>query len=140
MSVRYFLDTNIFVYANDLTAPAKRECAASIIADALEENCGSVSFQVIQEFFSVAFRKFASPLSIPQAERYLSEVFRPMLRVHSSERLYSDALTIRVRYRINWYDSIIVASAVQARCDVLFTEDLQHGLQIGDLTIRNPFV
>jgi predicted nucleic acid-binding protein len=140
MRGKFFLDTNLFVYSFDGRAPVKQKRASELIRSGLEEHRGVISFQVVQEFFSVAFRKFPAPMKIPGAEHYLVSVLRPLLGVHSSKALYSESLGIKGRYGINWYDSIIVASAIQARCEVLYSEDLQHELQIGELTIRNPFV
>ena len=140
MSGRRFFDTNIFVYSFDGTAPAKRGRAETLIFDALTDGRGVVSFQVVQEFFSVAFRKFAKPLTVSQSQRLLSEVFRPMLRVHSSEGLYAEALEIFGHFRLSWHDSLIVASAAQAGCSTLYTEDLGHGQQFGSVRIQNPFV
>ncbi len=54
--------------------------------------------------------------------------------------LYGEALRIRERYKLNWYDSLIVAAALEAKCDVLYTEDLQHGQRFGELVVINPFL
>ena len=74
------------------------------------------------------------------AEQYLSTVFRPLLGVHSSPALYAEALHLQAQSGFSWYDSLIVSSAIQARCDLLFTEDLQHGQRFGTLQIENPFL
>jgi predicted nucleic acid-binding protein len=66
-------------------------------------------------------------------------VFRPLLVVHSSQALYSEALQVIRRYRFAWYDSLIVAGALQAQCGILYSEDFQNGQRLGDLEIRNPF-
>jgi predicted nucleic acid-binding protein len=139
MSGRYFLDTNIFVYAFDATSRAKQRRAISLIRDAAETRTGVVSYQVVQEFFNVSLRKFAEPMSTSDAEQYLWTVFRPLLTVNSSAALMSDALRIAGRYRLNWYDSLIVASAREANCTLLYTEDLQHGFEIDGLKIVDPF-
>lgn len=139
MSARYFLDTNIFVYSFDADAPAKAERATDLIRTAVTSRSGIVSYQVVQEFFNVAFRRFAQPMSIAEAEQYLSSVFRPLLGVHSSQALCSEAMRLRTRYQISWYDALIVASAIEGSCSVLYTEDLHDGLKIGDLRIENPF-
>jgi len=54
--------------------------------------------------------------------------------------LYGEALRISARFRLAWYDSLIVASAIEGQCDVLYSEDFQDGQQIGSVTISNPFV
>ena len=78
-------------------------------------------------------------MSEADAEQYLATTFRPLLSVHSSLALYGEALQIGARFRLAWYDSLIVASAIEGQCDVLYSEDFQDGQQIGSLTISNPF-
>jgi len=51
-----------------------------------------------------------------------------------------EALHLQAQSGLSWYDSLIVSSAIQARCDLLFTEDLQHGQRFGTLQVRNPFL
>ena len=140
MSDRYFLDTNVFVYAFDTDAPAKASRARQLIRDAVSTRRGIVSNQVVQEFFNVALRRFAQPMSALEAQQYLTSVFRPILAVHSSQALYLDALRLYEEHRLAWYDSLIVAAAIQGRCSALYSEDLSHGLRIGDLRIENPFL
>ena len=67
-------------------------------------------------------------------------MFRPLFAVRSSQALYAEALRLSGRYRLGWYDSLIVAAAIQGQCATLYTEDLRHGLQIGELRIENPFL
>ncbi len=79
-------------------------------------------------------------MALAEAEQYLSIVFRPLLAVHSSQGLYAEALRLSGRYRLAWYDSLILAAALEARCSILYTEDIQHGLEAGDLRVQNPFL
>jgi predicted nucleic acid-binding protein len=139
MSARFFLDTNIFVNSFDANSPKKAAQAKKLIRRAIETRSGIVSYQVVQEFFNVALRRFAKPMSGADAEQYLSTTFRPLLSVHSSIALYGEALRLGARFRLPWYDSLIVASAIEGQCDVLFSEDFQDGQQIGKVTISNPF-
>jgi predicted nucleic acid-binding protein len=67
-------------------------------------------------------------------------VFRPLLTVHSSQKLFVEALQLANRYQFAWFDALIVASAVEGECSVLYTEDLQHGLAVGRLRVTNPFL
>ena len=139
MSARYFLDTNIFVYSLDATVPPKARRAARLIQEGLETGNGIISFQVVQEFFSVAFRRFAKPMSAFVAEEYLNTTFRPLLAVHSSPALFVSALQVYSWHHFSWYDSLIVASAQLADCSILYSEDMQHGQRVDDLRIENPF-
>ena len=140
MSDRFFLDTNIFVYSFDRSAVAKSRRAAQLIRTALKTQKGITSYQVVQEFFNVAFRRFTQPMKVDEAEQYLSTIFRTLLGIHSSQVLYLEALRLQSRHRLSWYDSLIVAAAIQAQCELLITEDLQHGQEFGDLRIENPFL
>jgi predicted nucleic acid-binding protein len=140
MSGRAFLDTNIFVYDVDTLAPsAKRRIARDLIRDALTRRQSIISYQVIQEFLAVATRKFSASITVPDAQSYVNTVFRVLLGVHASVELFQEALDIRARYQIDWYDSVIVAAASEANCSVIYTEDLQHGAKINGVRIENPF-
>jgi predicted nucleic acid-binding protein len=140
MSDRFFLDTNVFIYSFDKSAPAKSRKAAQLIRDALTTQKGIISFQVVQEFFNVALRRFSQPMQAADAAQYLNAVFRPLLAVHSSQALYAEALFLHAQSGISWFDSLIVSAAIQARCELLFSEDLQHGQRFGSLQVRNPFL
>jgi len=139
MSARFFLDTNIFVYSFDASSPKKAAKSTKLIRSAIETRGGIVSYQVVQEFFNVALRRFAKPMSSADAEQYLSTTFRPLLSVHSSPALYGEALRIGARFRLAWYDSLIVASALEGQCDLLYSEDFQNGQQFESVVISNPF-
>jgi predicted nucleic acid-binding protein len=140
MSDRVFLDTNIFVYSFDQSAPRKAAKAKGLIRDALANHKGVVSYQVVQEFFNVALRRFARPMKTAEAEQYLGTVFRPLLSVHSSAGLYAEALRLQNGGGLSWYDALIVGAALQSGCDFLLTEDLQHGRSFGCVRIENPFL
>ncbi len=140
MNGRFFLDTNVFVYSFDTSAPAKARRALQLIRQAVDTGKGIVSFQVVQEFFNVALRRFAKPMAFADAEQFLATVFRPLMASHSSPALYGEALRLTDRYRLSWYDSLIIASAIEGQCSVLYSEDLQSGQRFGNLEIRNPFV
>jgi len=139
MSGRFFLDTNIFVYSFDASSKKKAAQSLKLIGSAIETRAGIVSYQVVQEFFNVALRRFAKPMSSADAEQYLTTTFRPLLAVHSSPALYGEALRIGARFRLPWYDALIVASAIEGQCDVLYSEDFQDGQQFGNVVISNPF-
>jgi predicted nucleic acid-binding protein len=139
MSGRSFLDTNIFVYTLDRTNPEKAGIALDLIKTHVAQRSGVVSFQVVQEFFNVAYKRFPSAMPMENGAEYLATVFRPLLSVHSSLALYSEALSVCRRYRLAWYDSVIVAAAMESGCVTLFTEDMQHGAKFGSVQIENPF-
>src|ERR1700744_5863595 len=106
MSARYFLDTNVFVYAARPVSLHKAQVAEQLISEGLDHGTGIVSYQVVQEFFSLAFRKFRQPMIAFEAEDFLNTVFRPLLAVHSSPALFFSALQIYGKHQFSWYDSL----------------------------------
>jgi predicted nucleic acid-binding protein len=139
MNGRAFLDTNIFIYSLDRVDPRKAGVAMQIIREHAASGTGVISFQVIQEFFNVAFKRFPATMTLEDGTGYLLTVLRPFLAVNSSLALYSGALSVRSRYQVSWYDSLIIAAALEANCSILYTEDLHHGAKMGGLRIENPF-
>jgi len=140
MSAKYFLDTNIFVYSFDKAAPAKARMSTDLIRQAVVSGAGIVSYQVVQEFLNVALRRFAQPMTVAEAEQYLGTIFRPLLAVQSSQSLFAEALRLQEKHRLSWYDSLIVAAAIESECSVLYSEDLQHGKKFGGLQVKNPYL
>ena len=139
MSVEYFIDTNIFVYQLEGLDIRKATIASRLIRQGMEHGSGCISFQVVQECLNTAIRKAQIRLSDSEMRRYLDSVLTPLLRVRPSLRVYHASLDIRSRYQFSFYDSLIVAAALEAGCSRLYTEDMQHGQQIQQLTIENPF-
>ncbi len=139
MSARFFLDTNVFVYAFDTREPEKSAAASDLVRKAIKTKSGVVSYQVVQEFFSVAFTRFQKPLPVLDAEHYIQTIFSPLLAVHSSPRLFLEAIRIRNTHRLSWYDSLIVAAALESNCGILYSEDLQTGRNLEGIKIENPF-
>ena len=136
---KFFLDTNILVYTFDRTDSSKRRKANGLLADALETHRGIISYQVVQEFLNVATRKFSDPMTVPEAQLYLARILMPLCEVFPDSALYSQALSIAGESGMAFYDALIISSAIAGGCEIVWTEDLQHGRQIGTVTIRNPF-
>ena len=140
MNVKYFLDTNIIVYSFSKKDTSKRKKAISLIDNALKKNVGCISFQVIQEFINAALRKFTVPLTYKDCQEFLHNALEPICEVYSSIQLYNQALDITDRWRFSFYDSLIISAALQAGCEILYSQDLQHGQYIQNLKIVNPFI
>jgi predicted nucleic acid-binding protein len=134
-----FIDTNVFVYLFDETSPAKHATARALIDEALTRDSGVISFQVVQETLNVLTRKLQVIARTEDAVDFMHHTLQPMWRVLPSAELYAEALWIQQRQGFGFYDSLIVAAAVQAGCTRLLSEDLQHGQRIGKLRIENPF-
>ena len=134
-----FIDSNVFVYLFDETDDRKRDTAERIVDSALQNHNASISFQVVQETLNVLTRKLPTPMTAEGAKRFMEQVLAPLWRVSPSSALYNRALDIQDRYRYGFYDSLIVAAALDAGCSRLYSEDLQDGHRIEGLTIENPF-
>ena len=140
MSVKFFLDTNIFIYSFDESQPAKQARSLALIAEALHSGLGVISTQVIQEFLNVALRKFLVPLKPENGKDYLDKVLFPLCQVFPDVSLYRSALDIVKDTGYAFYDSLILAGATQAGCIILYSEDLSSGHQVGQVKIVNPFI
>jgi predicted nucleic acid-binding protein len=137
MSDRAFVDTNVLVYCFDAGASAKRKRALELLEAGDDELV--ISTQVLQEFFVAVVRKLARPLSEADAEQALLELSAlPTVTVDTP--LVLSAVSLARRMRLSLWDALILESARSAGCVKLFTEDLQHGLQVGKLTVVNPFL
>ena len=137
---RVFFDTNIVVYCFDTLEPRKQTRAKDLLAHALNNQTGVVSYQVIQEFCNVATK--AKRLQLPQERilAYVNLVLQPMNQVGPSPQLIESALKLRTEHSFSFYDSLVIASAQQAKCQVLYSEDMQHMQRVSSLQVVNPFL
>ena len=134
MSAKTFLDTNIVVYLYSGDEPEKRVAALALI----EQNNSVVSTQVLSELANTLSRKFG--LTYRRGSASSSGSPRSLQVVPVMPDTIAQALDLAQKYRYSYYDSLILAAALSARCETLATEDMQHGQVIeGVLTIRNPF-
>jgi predicted nucleic acid-binding protein len=140
MSDRYFLDTNIFVYSLDPDDPRKARIAEELVTRGVGSRLGVISYQVVQEFMNVSLRQFRATMTVTELELYFFKVLLPMMTIPSSSGLFLEALRLKTTHQIAWYDSVIVAAAIQGGCEILYSEDMQHGRRFGDLVIQDPFL
>jgi predicted nucleic acid-binding protein len=130
--VKAFFDTNILVYT--ATSDVKKQRAAACLGRG-----GCASVQVLNEFVHVARRKLRHDwpqieFALEQFYDSLDDVVPVTLNTHTS------AVAIARDHGLSFYDALIVAAAVEAGCDTLFSEDMQHGRSISGLAIVNPFL
>ena len=127
-----FFDTNVLVYL------ASGDVAKADRAEATLAKGGSISVQVLNELANVARRKMQ--MSWDETHAFLT-MLRGLLTVHSvTVETHETGLRLAERYRLSIYDSMIAASALDAGCDTLWSEDMQHGMKLGEgLRIANPF-
>jgi len=138
MSDRVFLDTNVLVYSFD-DDPRKEQISDSIIALALVAPVALISFQVLQEFCHLALRKFKGKFSPQELRKFCLSTLYPLCKIYPSFELLDQALIIHEKYKIGYFDSLIVSAATQGNCKYLLTEDLNDGQTIEGVTILNPF-
>ncbi len=136
---RYFLDTNVLVYANDQSDPQRQVVASRLVGDGIRNRRAVISSQVLGEFWVTVTRKVRTPLSQEAAD---AELLR--LGVMSVVPVGYDTVVLALhllrRYGLSYWDGLILAAAQTARCSVVFSEDLSHGQRYGDALVQNPFI
>ncbi|GBU23901.1 hypothetical protein R83H12_00520 [Fibrobacteria bacterium R8-3-H12] len=130
-----FVDSNIVVYAYSRTEKDKQAKASAILID---YDC-LVSTQVLNEYCNVCIKK--NFISISDIQKDINEILNNCGLYIINEVTISKALFVKNRYGFSYYDSLVIASALECECSVLFSEDMQHG-QIIENTLRivNPFL
>ena len=137
MSAANFLDSNLFVYLLDRSDKSKQQRALELIQGSLANGTGCISYQVVQEILNVMTRKIG--VSTEDAHSFFNTVLLPLWTVNPTQAFYRRGLDIQARYQFSFYDSLIVAAALESGCHTLYSEDLQHGQRIEKLTITDPF-
>jgi predicted nucleic acid-binding protein len=135
-SRRFSLDTNLLVYAIDSEASIRHEISREIIQRAVRCDC-CLTLQAVSEFYSAVTRKRILPTheAVAQAGDWL-DLFPCVAASTSSVR---SALADAAAGRASYWDALLVATAREAGCAVLLTEDLGDGTDFGGLRIHNPF-
>ena len=138
MSGKTFVDTNILVYARDPGRPDKQALASRWMARLWEQRSGRLSIQVLQEYYVTVTAKLKPglPAALAREDVRNLALWNP---VGTDVRLLESAWSLTDRYGFSWWDAQIVAAARRSGCDILLTEDMQHGQDIEGLTIVNPF-
>ncbi len=141
MNETCFLDTNILVYLFDTSEPAKRQKAKGLFSDLRHKGLGYISTQVINEFVVIVSQKITHPIPF---DRVKDKVVFLQNGLHISPLSLDTslrAIDLKQRYKYSFWDALILASALENQCSLLYSEDMQHGQVIeGTLTIRNPFL
>ena len=129
----------MFVYLFDETDHRKREIAHRLVRTALETRNAKISQHVAQETVNVLTRKLPFPMNAENAWRFLDKVLTPLWQIMPTPALYRHGLDIQARHGLSFYDSLIVAAALEGGCTHLYSKDMQHGQRIEGMTIENPF-
>ena len=133
---RVFFDTNVIVYTHDDDAPKKRDKARKLLKDAFVDDIGVISGQVLGEVFVTMTRKIGIPLADALDEIRRCSRFRV---VEISSSLVLRAIEIQSEYQLSYWDSLIIAAAEFATCEIVWSEDLNDGQRYGAVVVRNPF-
>ena len=138
MTDRYFVDTNVLVYARDASEPHKHALAVEWIHALWNRDEGRLSFQVLQEYYQVVTRRLAPGLDPEMARADIRDLltWQP---VHVDSAVLEAAWSIEERFGLSWWDALIVGAARVAECHYLLSEDLQHGQVMNGITVLNPF-
>ena len=136
MPVDRFLDTNILLYGYDLDADSKRPLALSLMDRGWEEpGSTAVSVQVLQEFYVNSVRQ---GLAVKNAGRIIEDLCAWPV-VDNNVELLGKGLSLSARYKISFWDAMIVAAAQECGARELVTEDLNDGQEYDGVLVRNPF-
>lgn len=126
------------VYAHDHTSGMKQHKARSLIRELWESDKGVISTQVLQELYSALRRKSSSPLSRLEAEEILRDYFEWEVVVNTRSSILR-AIEIENRYKISFWDGLILQAAEAAGSEIVYTEDLSHGQVYMGVRAMNPF-
>lgn len=133
-----FVDSNVLIYAHDVTAGRKHLIAKDILIRLWTGRNGCLSIQTLQEFVVNATRKVAQPISSEQAQEVITALSD--WTVHSPEPAdVVSALKRQARYKISFWDAMILESAVCLDCGLVWSEDLSSGQIYDGVEVRNPF-
>ena len=135
---RVFIDTNIIIYAYDVTAGKKHETAGIIITDLWDSGLGVISTQVLQEFFVNVVQKIPNPIDKQQAKEIVRDFLKWHVVVNTGDSII-DAIDICLRFGYSFWDSMIIEAAIKGGAAVLISEDLQDGQVVSGVRIKNPF-
>ena len=137
MSAPEFLDSNVLVYAYDITDSRKQAMAQDLIRKALSGEV-VISSQVLAEFAATLLHKL-SPAARPEDVIALLDTFAPIKVILPDEGMVRRAVEARSTYGVHFYDGMIVAAAERAGCERIWSEDLNAGQKYFGVEVRNPF-
>jgi predicted nucleic acid-binding protein len=139
MSDKCFVDTNILVYAHDRSAGVKHQRAQVLVEQLWDSGNGALSTQVLQELCMNLRRKAGNPLSVDEV-RLLIRDYAAWDVVTNTPLSILKAMDIETRYKISFWDALIVQAAEDAGASILYSEDLAAGQRYGSIRVVNPLI
>ena len=137
MNDRYFVDTNILIYAHDTSAGEKHRRAKAAIEELWRTGSGIVSTQVLQELCVNLRRKSKRPLDTKAMRELIGDYLTWQVVVNAEDSILA-ALDLEERQQISFWDALVIQAAQTAGADVLYSEDLSDGQMYGSVRVVNP--
>ena len=137
MTDKYFVDTNILIYAHDSSAGVKRDRARQLLDHLWTTGQGVLSTQVLQELCVNLRRKVKPPLPVDEIRRLVQDYLSWEIVVNGPESVIQ-ALEIEARYQISYWDALVLQAAESAGAATLYSEDLAAGQKYGAVRVVNP--
>ncbi len=138
MSDKYFVDTNILMYAHDASAGEKHERARALLEELWHNRSGVVSTQVLQELAVNLRRKAAKPLDAKATREVVADYLTWQVVVNGGESIL-EALDLEQRYQVSFWDALVLRAAQAAGAELLYSEDLSDGQMYGSVRVVDPF-
>jgi predicted nucleic acid-binding protein len=138
MSDEYFIDTNVLMYAHDTSAGEKHEHAKALVEELWRDRSSVLSTQVLQELAVNLRRKAGRPLDTKATREILADYLTWQVVVNGGDSIL-EALDLETRYRISFWDALVVQAAQASGAEVLYSEDLSDGQKYGSVRVTNPF-
>jgi predicted nucleic acid-binding protein len=139
MSDKYFIDTNILVYAHDRSAGAKHQRARTLLEQLWDSGQGVLSTQVLQELRINLRRKVSRPLPLEDVRRLIRDYSTWEVITNTPESILQ-AIEIEARYKTSFWDALILQAAESSGASILYSEDLATGQLYGDIRVVNPLI
>jgi len=133
-----FVDTNVLIYAHDISAGEKRASARELIEGLWESGLGCLSVQVLQEFYVNVTEKVSKPLSSEVAAQIVSDLSAWQVHRPGAEDVL-EAIRLQQRYHMSFWDAMIITSAMALGCTTLWSEDLNPGQVYDQVRVATPF-
>jgi predicted nucleic acid-binding protein len=138
MTARVFVDSNVLVYERDSSEPEKQPLAEAWVRRLWETRSARVSYQVLHEYYVNVTTKLKPGLTTDEAQRDVRDLmaWKPLALDWT---ILDGAFTVEHRFRLSFWDALIVSAAQRAECPYLLTEDLQSGQDFDGVVVLNPF-
>ena len=137
MADKYFVDTNILIYAHDAASGSKRDRARQLIEHLWQSGQGVLSTQVLQELCVNLRRKVARPLPVDEIQQLIHDYLSWEVIVNTPQSTIQ-ALEIELRHKVSFWDALVINAAETAGAAILYSEDLATGQKYGSVRVMNP--